>query len=114
MKLLLIAALLLATMPAQALTGNEYMQYTDSAKVTLVTGLAYGFQASSTFNNMKEAWCLPADGVPFGQIRKILDKYLINNPEVLHHDIGISYFVAIETAFPCQPSRKTSGKGTRF
>jgi hypothetical protein len=46
-------------------------------------------------------YCLPADGIPNGQVLRILEKWLNKNPEKLHWRAdGIIHNALIE-AFPC-------------
>ena len=45
-------------------------------------------------------FCRP-EGVPYGQVLRVINKYLENNPAVLHRRWDLLAYVALKTAFPC-------------
>ena len=71
-------------------------------------GLLEGFQAGVTvFQGLTEIGglpkfiCLPADGIPPGQMQRITVKWLEDNPNRLHEDMRILIMSSLMDAFPC-------------
>ena len=67
--------------------------FTDSTAVSLPMGA-------------KKNHCLPAQGIPNGQLVRIVTKHLRNSPEKLHESARSLVYVALAEAFPCRaPTR---------
>lgn len=100
---------LLSCGAAHAYSGNELLKdlkSVDKDKPNVLTvydeGVAFGFiQGSSGVLHNVGVICLPPE-VTNGQNRSIVQKYLENNPEVLHRPAHFLVASALIAAFPCK------------
>lgn len=46
-------------------------------------------------------YCLPEDGLSYGQLAMVIHKYLNNNPELLDKEPSALILLALMKAFPC-------------
>ena len=103
LKIFLIIALLLTITASVSATvhfynGNKYMELSENDKLSYVTGLIdMAYALTECFQpeicqKMVEA----TKGMTLGQLVKILDKYLEENPEKLHNPTSVTFFRAID------------------
>ncbi len=62
-------------------------------------GLGYIAGAADTLNDMS---IICTEGLTYGQMRRVVKKYLTNNPELLHRNANILVEDALQKAFPCK------------
>jgi len=107
MKKLLPLILILFAAPCFAdFTGNwllERCERNDDGSASYYQDDAYciGYVAGAAdiLNDVSEI-CI--DGIQYGQMRKVVEKYLRNNPELLHRNADILVRNALQKAFPCK------------
>ena len=96
---------------AEGLTGNVlYEACTDrdnAANQTICqtwmagfTSGIFGAQAEAHRRSLTAVTCLPNEITP-GQTRLIVEKFMKDNPKLLHHPADAIAFVALSEAFPC-------------
>lgn len=51
------------------------------------------------------AFCLPEEGIPDDQLRRIVVKFLEDNPKSLHQSARILTTMAFHDAFPCKDTK---------
>lgn len=115
---LTLLAILLASIPAQARTGNELMDDcrkpdTDHELVCLgyIQGAMDAFATADLFDrvraraanntNHKPNYCLPSN-VTTGQVKAIVLKHGNANPEILHNPGDWLIQAALNKSFPCK------------
>jgi hypothetical protein len=94
--LIIVLTLLLSANAAQAgdMTGNDYLDVGDTAKLYLIIGLS----------NMATAFgeqCGIGNGQTYGQLKAVVDKYLADHPEKRNQEMSILYISAVYIAFDC-------------
>jgi len=81
----------------------RYCEYKDDGSVSYYQEHAYcgGYiwGAADTFGDM---FIICIDGITYGRLRKVVKKYLTNNPELLHYNADILVKNALVKAFPCK------------
>lgn len=50
----------------------------------------------------RDLFCLPLDGIEFGQAARVVIKYMEDHPEKLHQDEALIAIIAFKEAFPCK------------
>ncbi len=114
----IVALFVLAmSLPAQAITGNKILEYCKKKEVTkdsnivdfqndascrgFIVGAVDGMHYFNLYLNLQNKFCFPK-GVTSGQIRKVVVKYLEDNPQRLHEYYVPIIFSAMKEAFPCK------------
>lgn len=69
-----------------------------------VRGLIEGMLFGSLSSKVSAGYCPPSDGVSVEQGRLILDKFMRDNPAMLHQKAGVIAGAALLAAFPCKKS----------
>ena len=109
---ILLAVFLISPKSAAALTGNELQEYCSGPKgsgfglacAEYIHGFVSGFLAADhTKRKDARILCFPMDAT-IGQARRIVEKYMRDNPQSLHQDASIIVGKAILLAFPCKNS----------
>ena len=100
--ILIIALLLTIVIPASAsigfCNGSRYLEFSEGAKISYVAGLSDMAKALTEHYEPEKykKLCELTENMTIGQLVKILDKYLEENPEKLHHAVGSSFMHAID------------------
>lgn len=81
---------------------QEYNKFETGINSEIMTAGRYsGYIGGVADTTNHIIWCSP-QGIEMGQVRKIVDIYLSNNPEKLHLDASSLIIEALKTAFPCK------------
>jgi flagellar basal body-associated protein FliL len=105
LKIILIIALLLTVVTSVSATvffsGNKYMKFSENEKLHYVAGLSDMTDILlKTLNPEKyQEFKEITKNVTLGQIVKIFDKFLEENPEELHHSTSSLFFAAIDEVY---------------
>ncbi len=113
-QLIIIILLTFTVVPDKAIaeTGNELLEMCDieltkdsSVSEFQDTAFCHGYIVGA-YEGMKymakqKVWCRP-EGVTFGQIKKVVIKYLKENPQRLHELYVELVLSAMREAFPCK------------
>jgi len=84
-----------------AMDGNKLLRFCEHAEGSggSLTCTAYIAGAADTLASTSII-CIV--GLEYGQMQKVVKKYLINNPELLHHSANILVKNALQKDFPCK------------
>jgi hypothetical protein len=82
------------------LTGNMLFDYCQSNDRSS-QGLCVGYIVGVSDMLSEEHLVCPAQNAPIGQIRDIVIKYLVNNPESRQYAASYLAMSALRTVFPC-------------
>lgn len=93
--------LLAAATAAHAVTGNEYLTWTNGEQLTFVMGVADMVPRGEI--------CVP-DGVTYLQMHAIVAKGMSANPGVLHLPASTLTTVMLKSAFPCPKQQRENSK----
>ena len=85
--------------PVSALTGNEFQRLGDT-QIIYVTGAADQISMLNGLAGENADICFP-EGNSYGQVLKIVTKFLSNHPERLHEPMPVLVYNALVLAFPC-------------
>ena len=104
----LVLAMLIGTITGesvQAQTGNSFIAMcADSNQAahctTYITGFVHGLWSADMINKNQIRICFQA-GVTSLQVQSIVEKFMRENPELLHLQADILIVTALERAFPC-------------
>jgi hypothetical protein len=97
-------------------TANKLRQYcadrdavSDAACTEYIQGFVGGIGAADG-SKEKDAklWCFPKDAT-VGQARLVVEKYMRENPEILHKSASFITGTALLFAFPCKIQTDTTG-----
>jgi hypothetical protein len=104
-----VAALLASQANAARLSGNKLHEYCTAPESSMegvactlyIEGYAAGIEAGDG-SKKKDArmWCFPPNST-VGQGKLIVQKYMRDNPAMLHHDADLIVGLALMQAFPC-------------
>jgi hypothetical protein len=97
--------------PASEFTGNKLQAHcsdqSDMGKlicVTFLQGLVAGIEAGDGSKQKDpRIWCFP-EGATLKQGRLVVEKYMQENPQILHQDAAVVAVSALMLAFPCKTS----------
>jgi hypothetical protein len=93
----------------QAITGNKLIKTCEKYNVE-ITNVDFQMTAYCTgyitgvvdgMNYIENRFCVPRK-VIYGQIIKVVIKYLKNNPQRLHQDYAPLIYSAVSESFPCK------------
>jgi len=108
MKKLVILSLLLATFSGHAasLKAKKLYEFTgNDLSDNCVDGHAYKRGVCLGFVNgvaaVQKKACIP-DGVKFGQLRRVVQRYMEENPEQTHKSAFQIVIAALKSAWPCK------------
>jgi hypothetical protein len=111
MKVFKLLILLTAfwTSSSFAMTGNELAEYCSKKEASFSSGICSGFirgaidgfATALAFIGNDQRYCLPSNTTN-DQTRKVVEKYLNDNPQDLHMSADILTIVAMIRAFPCK------------
>ena len=96
-RLLLIGGLLLST-NVSATTGSELLERCEDHDLSWADGWCTGYIQG--VGNHPDA-CIP-EGVTNGQFRKVVEKFLRDNPAELHEEAGMLVFLVQLETWPCE------------
>jgi len=99
-RLLIIVLLALCSTPCFAWDGNQLLGYCDhagSSEYHLCLGYVAGVADRL---NWMSIICI--GGIKYSQMSKVVEKYLTNNPELLHRNANNLVKNALVKAFPCK------------
>jgi len=109
MKKLLPLILILFVTPSLCFSGWDgnkllrYCKYKDDGSVSYYQEHAYcGGYIWGAADTLGDMFIICIDGITYGRLRKVVKKYLTNNPELLHHNADILVKNALVKAFPCK------------
>jgi hypothetical protein len=74
--------------------------YNEGKCIAFVIGVDAGYQMDRGVDGMQSHVCMP-EGVTYGQMVKVVVKYLNDHPEELHHPAALLTLNALIGAFPC-------------
>jgi hypothetical protein len=114
----------LTVVPSYAYSGNEWLADCNDEKSGFKQGFCLGFlralNESEIFSNdehidiyieidgkphLKPKHCMPVEKMTMGQLKKIVDKYLNEHPEVLHERFYVLHHVIMRETFPCNENK---------
>jgi hypothetical protein len=104
MKTLLLAATLtlMAITETQAdTTGNQYLSYSQYERFAYINGMTDGL----IMMNVK---CGNNQNQTYGQIIRVVEKFLINHPEKTNLQMSLLYGQAVIDAWNCSGEKETS------
>ena len=86
------------------MTGNRWVEMNESTKQGYVMGVIDAYMTSSLIREDGMLFitnCIPSN-VRSNQMVNIVNKYLLNNPELLHKNLDALVSVSISSAYPCK------------
>ncbi len=98
---------------AEQLNGSDWQDLNVSEKTMYTMGAIEAFQLAdflSLADSQRESPflfvtnCIPKSAT-YGQIVKVIDKYLENNPEYLHRNISVITIDSVNNAFHCSKEK---------
>jgi hypothetical protein len=95
MKKLITAALLIMAVNAQAVTGNQYLGWNVYQQFGFIMGVNDALSIS-------DAECIYDAHPTYGQLERIVNKYLYEHPGLTHHEMTGLYHLAMHQAFGCK------------
>ena len=102
-KSLMIVLIALCSTPCFALDGNELLgRCEDKDDGFQASAYCTGYVAGAADTLVGDSWICTSSGVTHGQMRKVVEKYLRNNPEYLHYDAVELVKNALQKAFSCE------------
>jgi hypothetical protein len=86
---------------ARDISGNEYLKWPEIARLYYVRGLfdMLSLVLSQDYPEIYKKLKEKTQGMAFGQIVKIFDKHLEEQPEILHHDASSIFFLRMIVFF---------------
>lgn len=109
--------ILAMSMPVQALTGNELLKYceegnNEALKVhfqsnAFCLGYVTGASEGLFYADNRNVVCF-SDGVTVEQLKKVVMKYLNDNPQKLHESYVPLIYSSIKEAFPCKKTERNA------
>jgi len=105
-KLLIIVLMALCSTPCFAWDGNQllgYCEHKEDGSGSYHQSIAWcsGY-ISGASDTLRSTGVICLAGIKYGQVRKVVEKYLRNYPELLHHNADILVKNALVKAFPCK------------
>ncbi len=105
-RLLIIVLMALCSTPCFAWDGNRLLhdcEHKDDGSVSYYQERAYctGYIVGAA-NTLSDTRVICIGGIKYGQLKKVVKKYLTNNPELLHYNADILVRNALVKAFPCK------------
>ncbi len=100
--ILVIALFLTIVIPASAsigfCNGNRYLEFSEGAKISYVAGLSDMAKALIEHYEPEKykKLCELTENMTIGQLVKILDKYLEENPKKLHFSAAVCFLYSLD------------------